>query len=149
MAVRPVLPGRRSAGLEPHILSAHGNSEGDASEDIQSLEEKGGYENTVYGRVKYSGGEWWLQYWFFYYYNPWLPTQILGDHEGDWEMIQVALDSNASNRPGSSTPSTMAVRSAAGATSTPIGYYGNIAPDVFVGRGSHVRHGRQRRHGTR
>jgi hypothetical protein len=32
-----------------------------------------------------------IQYWFFYYDNPWLPFT---HHEGDWEMIQIMLDGN-------------------------------------------------------
>src|SRR5207245_3731553 len=40
----------------------------------------------------------WLQYWFFYYYNVGPDNEALGihlpgDHEGDWEMIQIGLDS--------------------------------------------------------
>lgn len=31
-----------------------------------------------------------VQYWFFYAYNP----GILNQHQGDWEMIQIVLDSN-------------------------------------------------------
>jgi hypothetical protein len=31
----------------------------------------------------------WLQYWFFYLYNS--KNVIIGEHEGDWEMIQLGL----------------------------------------------------------
>lgn len=49
------------------------------------------YRNKTYGRAAYdSNGHLWLQYWFFYYLNP----QDGGVHEGDWEMIQVRLDSS-------------------------------------------------------
>jgi hypothetical protein len=52
-----------------------------------------GYGDRIYGRVVNSGGRTWLQYWFFYYYNP---QNVLGFgvHEGDWEFVQVALDSD-------------------------------------------------------
>jgi hypothetical protein len=56
------------------------------------------YSDRMYGRVipikendKVTGA--WLQYWFFYYYNDY--PRVGGDHEGDWEMIQLKLDSNA------------------------------------------------------
>lgn len=121
----------------PDVISAHGENELDSVIDIAQLEEQGGYSNTVYGRTEYSGGQWWLQYWFFYYYNPWITTTI-GDHEGDWEMIQLGL-----NQAGIATTATYAQHSDAEVCSwsdlhTSIGYYGNIAPDVFVARGSHA-----------
>jgi hypothetical protein len=35
----------------------------------------------------------WLQYWFFYYYNPPSPgAEEFAQHEGDWEMAQLAID---------------------------------------------------------
>ncbi len=51
-----------------------------------------GYANRVYGRVEPEDeGMKWLQYWLWFYYNP---KHLLGfgKHEGDWEMVQVALD---------------------------------------------------------
>jgi hypothetical protein len=52
-----------------------------------------GYGDRVYGRVVSSGGRTWLQYWLFYYYNP---QNVLGFgvHEGDWEFVQIALDTD-------------------------------------------------------
>jgi hypothetical protein len=52
-----------------------------------------GYGDRIYGRVVSSAGRTWLQYWLFYYYNP---QNVLGFgvHEGDWEFVQVALDSD-------------------------------------------------------
>ncbi len=55
---------------------------------------------VVYARViPAMGGHIVIQYWLYYYYNAWghqggLPTSL---HEGDWEMVQVVLDS--SNQP--------------------------------------------------
>jgi hypothetical protein len=55
------------------------------------------YRNRVHGRAKHDDqGRLWLQYWCFYYYND-LPARrpfSAGDHEGDWEMIQLLLDAD-------------------------------------------------------
>src|SRR4029079_17612253 len=53
------------------------------------------YRNRVHGHARRdSQGRLWLQYWLFYYYNDY---QLLGplsggNHEGDWELVQVRLD---------------------------------------------------------
>lgn len=59
-------------------------------------------ENAIYTRICYqregtriTGA--WLQYWFFYYYNDY-PGTDAGDHEGDWEMVQILVDGQASPR---------------------------------------------------
>ncbi|WP_419470261.1 SBBP repeat-containing protein [Candidatus Kuenenia sp.] len=53
---------------------------------------------TVYGRKFISEEDKTktvLQYWFFYVYNDWSGSYEGGNkHEGDWEMIQIILDSN-------------------------------------------------------
>jgi hypothetical protein len=53
------------------------------------------YRNRMYGwAVEDSKGHWWLQYWFFYFFNDFnLIGGLLkaGLHEGDWEMIQLRL----------------------------------------------------------
>jgi hypothetical protein len=46
-----------------------------------------------FGRVGYrrrvqGGGLTWIQYWLWYLYNPKLVV-VTGDHEGDWEFVQV------------------------------------------------------------
>lgn len=46
--------------------------------------------DIVYARVTKSGGYFVIQYWFFYAFNP----GKLNQHQGDWEMIQVVLDSD-------------------------------------------------------
>jgi hypothetical protein len=49
------------------------------------------YANRIYGReLQYTDGQTELQYWFFYYYN----SHPFGNHEGDWEMMQIHLDGN-------------------------------------------------------
>ena len=53
------------------------------------------YANRVHGHArKDAQGRLWLQYWLFYYYNDY---QLLGplsggNHEGDWELVQLRLD---------------------------------------------------------
>jgi hypothetical protein len=41
-----------------------------------------------YRRALESGGLTWVQYWLWYLYNPKL-VYVTGDHEGDWEFVQV------------------------------------------------------------
>jgi hypothetical protein len=48
-------------------------------------------KNKIYSRkVRDATGKLWLQYWFFYYYN----EATFGDHEADWEMVQLGIDYN-------------------------------------------------------
>jgi hypothetical protein len=64
--------------------------------DAHRLEEAG-YMHFAYGKLITDGtGKHWLQYWYWYYYNP-KNFEGIGTHEGDWESILVGLDSN--NRP--------------------------------------------------
>jgi hypothetical protein len=64
-----------------------------SSDDHVSLEIRGPVPDVVYGRVTSgSDGRTWLQYWMLYRTNP-QDRGILrtGRHEGDWEVVQVAL----------------------------------------------------------
>jgi hypothetical protein len=85
----------------------HGNKEVRGSDRVNALGRKPGdfvgddrrFQNTVYTRIFYlrdgsriTGA--WLQYWFFYYYND-FPGFDSGDHEGDWEMVQIRVDEQA------------------------------------------------------
>jgi hypothetical protein len=65
------------------------------STDAQRMHADPNYANRIFGRVIQSptDGKFWLQYWLFYYYDD-VPTTDIGDHEGDWEMVQYRLDSN-------------------------------------------------------
>ena len=60
--------------------------------DARRLQSRSEFADRVYGRVKRQGGRTWLQYWMWLYYNP---KHLLGfgRHEGDWELVQVGLDS--------------------------------------------------------
>lgn len=62
------------------------------SEDAARLHELDAYRDRIYGRVTQGpDGKTWIQYWLFYYYNEGILG--FGDHEADWEMIQIGLNS--------------------------------------------------------
>ncbi len=84
-------------------------------------------------------GRLWLQYWFFYYYNDFQlagPLISGGNHEGDWELIQILLDANelpvqavyAQHKGGESRPWAQVPKAGADPNS----------PAVYVARGSHA-----------
>ncbi|HEY2335405.1 MAG TPA: hypothetical protein VGH58_10410, partial [Solirubrobacterales bacterium] len=117
-------------------LSERTSGEEGALGDIDEYEVNPIYKDRTYGRVKYDGGRWWLQYWLWYYYQPFL--EGFGDHEGDWEMVQIGL-----NEDGLPELATYAEHSSGESCTfaklpTSIGYYGNLAPDVFVSYGVHA-----------
>ncbi len=61
------------------------------------LLEEAGYAEAAYGQAITDGsGMRWLEYWYWYYYNP-KSFAGVGTHEGDWESVLVGLDAN--NRP--------------------------------------------------
>ena len=68
--------------------------------EAQAMHAQPKYANRVYGHsATGSDGRLWLAYWFFYFYNDYNlvgPFIRAGLHEGDWEMIQLRLDSTAS-----------------------------------------------------
>lgn len=61
--------------------------------DAQRMHSDAFYADRIYGQVAFSDGKYWLQYWLFYYYND-FDIAGFGVHEGDWEMVQIGLDSN-------------------------------------------------------
>jgi hypothetical protein len=97
------------------------------------------YRNRVHGRAKRDDqGRLWLQYWCFYYYNNFQLAGPFsaGNHEGDWEMIQLLLDATeqptqavfAQHKAAEAKPWS-AVRKAPSSAATPL---------VFIARGSHA-----------
>jgi Subtilase family len=57
-----------------------------------------GSVDMAYARVQPgAAGRLWLQYWFFYYDNP-FGVQFIGPHQGDWELIQIAHDGAKATR---------------------------------------------------
>jgi hypothetical protein len=61
--------------------------------DARRMEGEGRYAGRLYGRVVEDGGKTWLQYWIWLYYNP-KNLFGFGKHEGDWELVQIALDTD-------------------------------------------------------
>ena len=59
----------------------------DIAEDYEQKKESLGY--IVYSRVTKEAENFVVQYWFFYAFNP----GSLNQHQGDWEMIEIILDS--------------------------------------------------------
>jgi hypothetical protein len=47
--------------------------------------------NRMYGHAVEAGGDVWLQYWLWYFYNDYQLALGLGTHEGDWEMVQLRI----------------------------------------------------------
>jgi microsomal dipeptidase-like Zn-dependent dipeptidase len=66
----------------------------DLQGDARKMETQERFAGRIYGRVvKSTDSRTWLQYWFWLYYNP-KNLFGFGKHEGDWEMIQVGLNSD-------------------------------------------------------
>ena len=76
-------------GLEP-LPSDTLDLAGDYLAAAQRYQDDPAYVHRAYGRLVAGSERTWLQYWFFYYYNP---HALLGfsRHEGDWELVQVGL----------------------------------------------------------
>jgi len=82
----PTITGISSYQSEDYFLN---NTLGKFEEIVNDYESKKtslGY--TVYSRVVADAGNLVVQYWFFYAYNP-----GINQHQGDWEMIEIILDS--------------------------------------------------------
>ena len=61
-------------------------------QDSVRMHAQPGMGHVIYCRVAPGvNGRRWLQYWFFFYDNPFHVAWI-GRHQGDWEMIQVGID---------------------------------------------------------
>jgi hypothetical protein len=98
------------AGAEPKLTlaflgpKAYGNGETAERTDVIGLQGKdyrGRYvrlrkarrdlNNRMYGHAVEVGGDVWLQYWLWYFYNDYQLALGLGTHEGDWEMVQLRI----------------------------------------------------------
>jgi hypothetical protein len=127
-------------------------------QDAQRLRTQG-YADRVFGRVAVSQGRTWLQYWFFYYFNPQSLLGI-GAHEGDWEYVQYGLDAEGApeiatygqHGQGEACPWAAVERTSAGvpvvypARESHASYYaagnnprGSLPDDSHFGRGYQVR----------
>ena len=87
--IRPTYPTGTPADGFDKVDEANDDRVGDA----QAMHANPLYANKVYGRELPVVGGTILQYWLFYYHNP-KTFVTVGEHEGDWEMIQVRLDSS-------------------------------------------------------
>lgn len=56
--------------------------------DAEAELQNGELANVGYRREKKGGGLTWVQYWLWYLYNP-KRIVVTGEHEGDWEFVQV------------------------------------------------------------
>ena len=91
------------------------------------------YGNKMYGRIYQYNGMIALQYWFFYYYNP-KTFHFAGNHEGDWEMVTVLLNSDGTQI-GAAYAQHRYFESCAWET---IEKTSDGRPIVYVGEGSHA-----------
>jgi hypothetical protein len=102
------------------------------------------YANRVHGHARRDAqGRLWLQYWLFYYYNDY---QLLGplsggNHEGDWELVQLRLD--AAEQPQQLVFSqhkeaeSKAWKDAPKSGATPLVYVARGSHANYFGKGSH------------
>jgi hypothetical protein len=121
---------------ESDRLDEHGES---YAEDAAPWQEEEYFGDTIYGRAVYAEGHWWLQYWFWYYYDEFNLFGV-GDHEGDWEMIQLQLDEY-----GHPQSATYAQHHDSEADTCnfnildwTIGRVENLSPVVYVATGTHA-----------
>lgn len=138
--LRDIYPVLREPSLDiDYVLEQHGEDEqADYQADARRLQANSNYRDRVYGRIFFmtEGGKRvaWLQYWFFYYYNDFkYNDDPYGLHEGDWEMVQIKVDSDAK-------PTVAAYaqhESGSGCSWREMDTAGNH-PVVYVGRGSHA-----------
>ncbi len=85
----PTYPNGEPASAGDYLDECGGNHAGDAV----ALRDREGYADLTYGRARHDDdGALWLQYWFFFYYYD---RALLGieQREGDWQMMQLRLDS--------------------------------------------------------
>lgn len=130
-------------------LDERGSDPDTYNADGQRLHADPNYADHIYGRVAYSAdGTAWLQYWFFYYYNP---QELAGQgvHEGDWEMIQLRMKPDLSapdeatyarHRDGEHARCAWsAVEKTPGDQNSPIVYVANGSHASYFARGDYPR----------
>jgi len=113
---------------ENYFLS---NKLGNLTEIAENYEQrKAALGYTVYARVTKEYTSIIVQYWFFYAYN----DAPINDHEGDWEMIEIILDS--SEKPTSAVYSQHLQGQRA--SWNDVEKVNSTHPKVYVARGSHA-----------
>src|SRR4051794_4059503 len=123
-------------GYGARTTDAIGDTTRDYAAHAAALHAQSKYANRVHGHARRDPqGRLWLQYWLFYYYNDY---QLLGplsggDHEGDWELVQLRLD--AAEQPAQLVFSQHKRAQSRAWTDAP---KAGGTPIVFVARGSHA-----------
>src|SRR4051812_35502562 len=87
-----LLAREQARGPKPQLKEA-----GYPRETALAFLREGCYPDRAYGRLVSRGERTYVQYWFWMYYCDGTPSGV-GHHEGDWQMIQVAL-STATKEP--------------------------------------------------
>lgn len=129
--------------LESDQLDERGSDPDDIEKDARQFQSSPKYRDRIYGRVvrNPNGGGAWLQYWFFYYYND-FPRVNSGDHEGDFEMIQVKVSAD-----GEPLAAVYAQHNKSSKCGWNYVQRRGSRPVVFVARGSHASYFRSGLHG--
>jgi len=137
--------GAAYANTAPAFPEDHIDEANHYESDYTRLFAGSSYNNQAYGRlwVDPATGDKYLQYWFFYYYNAKAFTALgVGEHEGDWESIQLHLD--AANFPLTATYSQHGGQETCSWSSVSTSSTGG--PIVFVGHESHANYFRSGTH---
>ncbi len=107
------------------------NTLGGSKEIAQDYEQKReSLGDKIYAHVTREAGFIVVQYWFFYAYNP----GTLNQHQGDWEMIQIVLDSTETPQYAVYSQHHTGERAAWG----DVEKVGGTHPRVYVALGSHA-----------
>ncbi|MCW4034342.1 MAG: Vps62-related protein [Candidatus Bathyarchaeota archaeon] len=107
------------------------NTLGSGNQIAQDYQQKRqSYGDKIYAHVTRQSGSIVVQYWFFYAYNP----GSLNQHQGDWEMIEIVLDSNETPQYGAYSQHNSGQK----AEWTDIETTDETHPHVYVALGSHA-----------
>jgi hypothetical protein len=127
----------RAAGRDDTLVGPSGGYAAAAGLAMQ-MHAQAQYANVIYGRLAHgSDGRWYLQYWCFFLYNHAPYGNGIGDHWGDWKVIQLRLDPTGlrpdlaqyEQHKGLQAKPLEAVTKAAGGAERPV---------VYVANGSHA-----------
>jgi hypothetical protein len=127
----PSYPGGQASTSDDHI-----DEYNDYVTDFQRFHDLSQYKDRVYGRaVPGLAGATILQYWFYYYYNGgWVINGSLGgEHEGDWEGMQLYIDPN-----GNPVDATYYQHGGGERCDWNFVSHNGLHPRVFVANGSHA-----------
>jgi hypothetical protein len=137
----PMVYGDKTKALASDTI---GDTTRNYAANAAALHRQAKYRDRVYGHARRdANGRLWLQYWLFYYYNDY---QLLGpfsggNHEGDWELVQIRL--NASEQPEQivmtqhKNAESRAFKDAPKIGATPLVYVARGSHANYFARGSH------------